>query len=120
MALVTIMLIFTSSMAMAERNEHSNKHVSNRHVAQAQYNDRSDHQHKRHYDNEYRRHNKHQEHGKRHYNKHHRHYNKYAYKYGHRGHHNHKYYARNRHNRYQPARFLLGLHGGDFRFFFRD
>ncbi|RLA21925.1 MAG: hypothetical protein DRQ62_08755 [Gammaproteobacteria bacterium] len=119
-ALVTIMLILTSTMAMAERNEHNNKHTSTRHVAQAHYNDRSEHQHKRRYDNEYRHHNKHQNHGRRHYNKHNHYFDKHAYKYGRRNHHKHSHYAARRHNYYQPARILLGLHGGNFSFLFRD
>jgi len=119
-ALVAIMLILTSSMVMAERNDHSNKHASNRHVAQSQYKSRPDHQHKRHYEKKYRHHNRHQNYDRRHYNKHHRHFDKHAYKHGRRNHHKHSHYAARRHNYYQPARILLGLHGGNFGFFFRN
>ena len=43
---VSIILVFTSSIAMAERGEHSNKHGSHHHEAETHYNDRFEHQHR--------------------------------------------------------------------------
>lgn len=115
-ALITIMLILSPTMVMAERNEHGNKHESNQHASQARYNNNSYDKHDRHY-NEYRHHderrhyNKHNRHDEyRHYNKHNRHYEKHAYNHG----------RRDNRNYYQPARILLGLQRGNFSFLLRD
>ncbi|MDT8425907.1 MAG: hypothetical protein RQ733_08015 [Methyloprofundus sp.] len=116
LGLVSLMLILTSPMAMAERDEYRNKHVVGHYGAKTQPNNRYKHQHRSGYYNQSRHSNKHQDYGKRDDNKHQRHFDKHW----HKKHHNHKYYARNRHDHHSPVRILFGLQGGDFRLLFRD